>query len=168
MTTATARVRAAAAAGLVSALALTVTACGGDSSPDGPPATSTSAPAPSGSADSGGDAGTSGSSASDPLQGSWVTTGGGKIVALVITGKQAGLFVTGGTVCSGTAAEQAGKGVIRLTCQGGDDSRAEGTVDSVGAESLKVTWKGGAGSESYTRAEGGKLPTGLPTALQPS
>ncbi|MET8696598.1 hypothetical protein ACFTT0_03495 [Streptomyces bauhiniae] len=158
----TAKVRAAAAAGLVGALALTMTACGGDGSPDDSPATSSAAPAPSGSDGSGG------AGASDRLQGSWITTGGGKIVALVITGKQAGLFVTGGTVCSGTAGEQAGQGVIRMTCQGGDDSRAEGTVDSVDGKGLKVTWKGGAGSESYTRAEGGKLPTGLPTSLQPS
>ncbi|MFD4538279.1 hypothetical protein [Streptomyces bauhiniae] len=158
----TAKVRAAAAAGLVGALALTVTACGGDGSPDDSPSTSSAAPAPSGSDGSGG------AGASDRLQGSWITTGGGKIVALVITGKQAGLFVTGGTVCSGTAGEQAGQGVIRMTCQGGDDSRAEGTVDSVDGKALKVTWKGGAKSESYTRAEGGKLPTGLPTSLQPS
>ncbi|MFG3197943.1 hypothetical protein ACGFYT_17570 [Streptomyces sp. NPDC048208] len=162
MTTATAWVRTAAAAGLVSALALTATACGGDGSPDDSPSTSTTAPATSGSDGSGG------AGASDQLQGSWITTGGGKIVALVITGKQAGLFVTGGTVCSGTAGEQAGKGLIRLTCQGGDDSRAEGTVDSVSGKALKVTWKGSAGSESFTRAEGGKLPSGLPTSLQPS
>ncbi|MFG3094848.1 hypothetical protein [Streptomyces sp. NPDC048202] len=162
MTTATAMVRAAAAAGLVGALALTSTACGGDGAPDDSPTTSSAPPAPSGPDGSGGAA------ASDGLQGSWVTTGGGKIVALVITGKQAGLFVTGGTVCSGTAGEQAGKGVIRLNCQGGDDSRSEGTVDSVDGKALKVTWKGSAGSESYTRAEGGKLPTGLPTSLQPS
>ncbi|MFD4785646.1 hypothetical protein ACFWN1_00850 [Streptomyces sp. NPDC058459] len=164
MTTATAKVRAAAAAGLVGALALTATACGGDGTPDESPSptTSSAAPAPSGSN------GSDGAGASDGLQGSWITTGGGKIVALVITGKQAGLFVTGGTVCSGTAGERAGRGTIRLTCQGGDDSRSEGTVDSVNGTALKVTWKGDAGSESYTRADGGKLPTGLPTSLQPS
>ncbi|MYQ68691.1 hypothetical protein GTY92_35660 [Streptomyces sp. SID4950] len=153
--------------GLVGALALT--SCGGgDDGGDGgasgsassPAATSSASGSGSGSAGTGGGTGT----ASDGLQGSWLATADGKAVALVITGTQAGLFVTGGTVCSGTAGEDSGTRTIRLTCTKDDTSRASGTVESVDGSALKVTWSGERGTETYTRAEGGRLPSGLPTA----
>ncbi|MFF7309516.1 hypothetical protein [Streptomyces sp. NPDC008137] len=153
---------AAAAAGL--ALALTACSSDGDSGDD-----SASSPAPSASAsadtgDGSGDSGSGSGSASDTLAGSWLATTGGKAVALVITGKQAALFATGGSVCSGTAGEESGMRMIRLKCTDGSKDRTTGMVDSLDKSSLKVTWEGGLGSETYTRAEGGKLPTGLPTA----
>ncbi|GAA2388176.1 hypothetical protein GCM10010255_15150 [Streptomyces coeruleofuscus] len=156
----------AAAAGLAGVLVLS--ACSGDGdSGDG----SASSPAPSATASTGagGDSGsgsTSGSGGSDAggLQGSWLATTGGKAVALVITGKQAAIFATGGSVCTGTAGEESGTRMIRLKCTDGNKDRATGTVDSVSGKSLKVTWEGGLGAETYTKAEGGKLPTGLPTA----
>ncbi|MFH9061682.1 hypothetical protein ACH4GM_10775 [Streptomyces coeruleorubidus] len=160
---------AAAAAGLAGVLVLS--ACSGDGdSGDG----SASSPAPSATASTGagGDSGsgsdsgsTSGSGGSDAggLQGSWLATTGGKAVALVITGKQAAIFATGGSVCTGTAGEESGTRMIRLKCTDGNKDRATGTVDSVSGKSLKVTWEGGLGAETYTKAEGGKLPTGLPT-----
>ncbi|MEV6168333.1 hypothetical protein AB0L99_08940 [Streptomyces sp. NPDC051954] len=150
-----------AVAGVVGALVLT--ACGGsgsddDSTPD--PSASASATE---TADTGG--GTGGSaSASDDLAGSWLATTDGQAVALVITGTQAGLFATGGTVCSGTAGEESGTQSIRLKCTDGSKDRAAGTVDSVDGTTLKVTWKNGLGEETYTKAEGGQLPSGLPTA----
>lgn len=159
MTSATARVRSAAlAAGLAGALALT--ACSGGDSKDGSsssgaskaPATSTGSPAVSG--------------ASAKLQGSWITTAGGKIVALVITGKSAGVFATGGTVCSGSAGTEAGMRMIHLTCADGSKDRVTGMVDSVDDKAMRVTWSGKLGQETYTRAEGGKLPSGLPTQLK--
>ncbi|MCK8437813.1 hypothetical protein G3I77_33880 [Streptomyces sp. D2-8] len=161
---------AAAAAGLAGALALTACSSDGDSGDD-----SASSPAPSlsasagtdgGSGDSGSGAGSgsgSGESAGK-LAGSWLATTDGKAVALVITGKQAALFATGGSVCSGTAGEESGMRMIRLKCTDGSKDRAAGMVDSVNGSSLKVTWEGGLGAETYTKAEGGKLPTGLPTA----
>ncbi|MEU2062018.1 hypothetical protein [Streptomyces sp. NPDC013455] len=100
--------------------------------------------------------------ASAELQGSWITTAGGKIVALVITGREAGVFATGGTVCSGTAGAEDGTRMIRLTCADGGKDRTAGTVDSVDGDTLKVTWSGKTGQETYTKAEGGKLPSGLP------
>ncbi|MFF9704500.1 hypothetical protein ACF1FE_25445 [Streptomyces griseofuscus] len=165
MTSATAstgtRVRIAAlAAGLVGALALT--ACGGgggDHSSTDPSATASVAPTPSSSADGSGVSGASGK-----LQGSWLATSGGTIVALVINGKQAGIFATGGTVCSGTAGTESGMQMIHLTCAKGSKDRTTGMVDSVGGSSMKVTWSGKVGQETYTKAEGGKLPSGLPTA----
>lgn len=151
---------AAAAAGLVGALVLT--GCSGDSSDD-----SSSTPSASSTSTATGDSGGSGSSpsaASDGLQGSWLATTDGKAVALVITGKQAALFTTGGSVCSGTAGEEAGMQMIHLKCTDGTKTRATGMVASVSKSALAVTWSGSLGKEAYTRAEGGKFPSGLPTA----
>ena len=148
------------AASLAGALALT--ACSGDGDSDSKDDTSPSASATAG-ADTG--SGTGGSaSASGDLEGSWLATTDGKAVALVVTGSQAGLFATGGAVCSGTAGEQDGMRMIRLKCTDGSKDRAVGMVDSVGKAQLKVTWQGGLGTETFTKAQGGKLPTGLPTA----
>ncbi|MFF6991418.1 hypothetical protein [Streptomyces sp. NPDC010273] len=148
---------AAAAAGLVGALVLT--GCSGDSSDD-----SSSTPSASSTSTATGGSGSSPSAASDGLQGSWLATTDGKAVALVITGKQAALFTTGGSVCSGTAGEEAGMQMIHLKCTDGTKTRATGMVDSVSKSALAVTWSGSLGKEAYTRAEGGKFPSGLPTA----
>lgn len=155
---------AAAAAGLAGVLALS--ACSGDG---GSGDDSASSPSPSDSAPAATDGGAGSGSGSDgsaggELAGSWLATTGGKAVALVITGKQAALFATGGSVCSGTAGEESGMRMIRLKCTDGSKDRATGMVDSVNESSLKVTWEGGLGAETYTKAEGGKLPTGFPTA----
>ena len=158
----------AAAAGLAGALVLT--ACsGGDSKDDSsstPSASASSVPTATstGSADSGGATGSSPSAASDDLQGSWLATTDGKAVALVVTGKQAALFTTGGSICSGTAGEEAGMQMIHLTCTDKSTTRATGMVGSVSKSGLAVTWSGSLGKETYTKAEGGKLPSGLPTA----
>ncbi|MEU0243042.1 hypothetical protein ABZ192_01725 [Streptomyces sp. NPDC006235] len=155
---------AAAAAGLAGVLVLS--ACSGDGG-SGDDSASSPAPSATASAGTGGDSGSgSGSdgSGAGELAGSWLATTGGKAVALVITGKQAALFATGGSVCSGTAGEQSGMRMIRLKCTDGSKDRTTGMVDSVNGRSLKVTWEGGLGAETYQKAEGGKLPTGLPTA----
>lgn len=148
-----------AATGLAAALALAgcTSDSGGSSSPSGDTAS------PSATAT---DTGTSQTPAgkAGKLEGSWLATTGGKAVALVITGKQAGLFATGGTVCTGTAGEEAGMQMIHLACTNGSKQRGTGMVDSVNSTSMKVTWGGGLGVETYTKSEGGKLPSGLPTA----
>ncbi|AXE87672.1 hypothetical protein [Streptomyces sp. Go-475] len=157
---------AAVAAGLVGAL--TLTACSGDSGSgddSASPSPSATASAGTGGSDSGSDSGSgSGGAASDELAGSWLATTDGKAVALVITGSKAALFATGGSVCSGTAGEESGMRMIHLKCTDGSKDRMTGMVDSVNKSSLKVTWEGGLGAETYTKAEGGKMPTGLPTA----
>ncbi|MFB7089658.1 hypothetical protein [Streptomyces sp. NPDC056296] len=166
------------AVGLVGALALTACTDGGDSDDGGSgrggsggvdkssaaPSASASASA---SADPGGGSGGSGgspSAAAGELEGSWLATTDGQAVALMVTGEKAALFATGGTVCSGTAGEDSGARTIRLKCTDGSDDRATGTVESVDGTSLKVTWQGGLGEETYTKSEGGSLPPGLPTA----
>ncbi|MFJ9541827.1 hypothetical protein ACIRPX_31850 [Streptomyces sp. NPDC101225] len=151
---------AAAAAGLVGTLVLSACSDGGGSKDDSsarPSASSTT------TADTGGSTGGT-ASASDDLQGSWLATTGGKAVALVINDKQAGLFSTGGTVCSGTAGKEADMRMIHLTCANGDKSRASGMVDSVSKSAMRITWSGSVGKETYTKSKGGTLPTGLPTA----
>ncbi|AWE51617.1 hypothetical protein DC008_19290 [Streptomyces nigra] len=149
-------------ASLVGALALTACSSGGDSDGDASPSGApTSAGTGVGTGGGSGDgSGGGSSSAAGDLEGSWLATTDGKAVALVVTGDKAGLFATGGTVCSGSA----GKRTIKLSCTDGSKDRASGTVDSVGKGELKVTWKSDLGAETYTKAEGGKLPTGLPTA----
>ncbi|MFF9274755.1 hypothetical protein [Streptomyces griseosporeus] len=119
---------------------------------------------PSSTATAGTGGGTAGPSASgDGLEGSWLATTGGKAVVLVVTGTDAGVFTTGGTVCSGTTATASGARTIRLKCNDGSTDRTSGTVAAIGKSSLKVTWKGGLGTETFTRAEGAELPPGLPT-----
>ncbi|GHE87990.1 hypothetical protein GCM10018772_09430 [Streptomyces fumanus] len=175
---------AALAAVLAGAVTLTATACdaggGSEGTASGAPSGSgTGAPSGSGSGSpsgsgsgsggvgNGGAGGSGSASPSSPsaspegLEGSWLATTDGKAVALVVTGERAGLFATGGTVCGGTAT---GSRTIRLTCTDGNDDRAAGTVESIGSSTLVVDWRGGVGTETYTRAEGGKLPSGLPTA----
>jgi hypothetical protein len=149
------------AAGLAGALALTACSDGGDSGDAADKASdSPSASAPAGGGDGDASDGASASAAPGELEGSWLATTEGKAVALVVNGTQAGLFATGGTVCSGTAEEQS----IRLKCTDGNNDRANGTVVAVNGTKLTVTWEGTLGEETYTRSEGGKLPTGLPTA----
>jgi hypothetical protein len=160
------RVRSAAAAATLAGV-LALTGCGGDGGSDDE---SSAGPSTSASADTGG--GTTGgnegsTTASDGLEGNWLATTDGKAVALVITGAKAGLFTTGGAVCSGTAGTESGTSggeLIRLKCSDRSKDRAEGTVESVGESSLKVTWKSGLGTETYTRSEDGQLPSHLPTA----
>ncbi|WP_427921735.1 hypothetical protein [Streptomyces sp. cg40] len=158
---------AAAAAGLAGALVLTACSGGGskDDSSSTPSASATSAPnASATSTASGGSTGSSPSAASAELQGSWLATTDGKAVALVITGEQAALFTTGGSICSGTAGEEAGMQMIHLKCTDKSTTRATGMVGSVSKSGLSVTWSGSLGKETYTKAEGGKLPSGLATA----
>ncbi|WP_395572890.1 hypothetical protein [Streptomyces sp. BK79] len=156
--------------GLAGALALTACTDGGDSDDGsgggngGSTGGGTSSAAPSASASAGTDGGTGGSPSSGELEGSWLATTDGQAVALMVTGDKAALFATGGTVCSGTAEEDAGTRTLRLKCTDGSDDRATGTVESVSGTSLKVTWQGGLGEETYTKSEGGSLPPGLPTA----
>lgn len=157
------------AAAASAAAVLALTGCSGD----GDDGSARSTPSATVTADTGGGTGGTGPGASpsqsgsakavEELEGSWLTTTGGDAVVLMVNGTEAGLFATGGTVCSGSAGEEDGERFIRLTCTDGDKDRTTGTVESVKGGTLKVTWAGGAGTESYVRAEGGTLPSGLPT-----
>jgi hypothetical protein len=152
------------AAGLVGALAA-LTACSGGGGDGDKTAASATPSATTASASPSGSGAVSG--AAGKLQGSWITTSGGKIVALVITGKKAGLFVTGRKAwCQGAAGEESGMQMIHLTCPDGNKDRVTGMVDSVDAKGMTVSWSGRTGKETYTKADGGKLPSALPTKLK--
>ncbi|MER6958943.1 hypothetical protein [Streptomyces sp. NPDC000618] len=160
------------AAAVAAALAgtLVLTACSDDGGSDaGSSATPTTASTSTSTSTAGAGA-TSGATDSSSvtvsaeLEGSWLATTDGKAVALIVTGKQAALFVTGGTVCSGTAGEEAGMQMIHLKCTSGTDGeRTTGMVDSVDTKALAVTWTGAVGKETFAKAEGGQWPSGLPT-----
>ncbi|MEU5280313.1 hypothetical protein AB0G87_28315 [Streptomyces asoensis] len=154
---------AAVAATLAGVLVLTACSDGGGSD-DGSSASSTTATADGGAAGGATESASSSVSASGELEGSWLATTDGKAVALIITGKQAALFVTGGAVCSGTAGKEAGMQMIHLKCTSGKGDRTTGMVGSVDAKSLEVTWSGAVGKEQFAKAEGGQWPSGLPTA----
>ncbi|MGW7527563.1 hypothetical protein [Streptomyces sp. NPDC054783] len=164
----TARVRTAVvAAGLAGALAALTACSGGGSGGDKTAATTKPSATASASASASSSAAGAVAGASGKLQGSWITTSGGKIVALVITGKKAGLFVTGRKAwCQGAAGEESGMQMIHLTCPDGNKDRATGMVDSVDAKGMTVSWSGKTGKETYTKAEGGTLPSALPTKLK--
>ncbi|MGW1784363.1 hypothetical protein ACWCQQ_35415 [Streptomyces sp. NPDC002143] len=161
-------VRAAAVAAALTGT-LVLTACSDDGGSDaGSSATPTTASTSTSTAGAGATSSATDSSSSvsvsAELEGSWLATTDGKAVALIVTGKQAALFVTGGTVCSGTAGEEAGMQMIHLKCTSGTDGeRTTGMVDSVDTKSLAVTWTGAVGKETFAKAEGGQWPSGLPT-----
>ncbi|WP_338400128.1 hypothetical protein [Streptomyces graminilatus] len=151
----------ASAAGVAAVLLLA--GCGGDGGSGG--GSSTPSPASSSGTGSGSTGSTGSSAAGSALVGNWVTTGKGSAVALVINGEKAALFTTKGTVCGGTAREEAGMKMIHLTCPDGNKDRAEGMVDSVGGTSMKITWESALGAETYLKAQGDGLPSGMPTAV---
>ncbi|MCX5198505.1 hypothetical protein OOK31_32255 [Streptomyces sp. NBC_00249] len=148
------RISVVAAAGLVAAL--TLTGCGSDSGPaadkqTGVPAPAT--PAPGGSAAAGAGAGS--------LDGGWIAMANpGKGVVLTVKGQMAFVVEAAtGLTCEGTTD---GK-TLDLKCPAGA-TRSKGKVDSVDATSLKVTWEGAAGTDTFQKSEPGKLPS-LPATL---
>ncbi|MCQ4193428.1 MULTISPECIES: hypothetical protein [Streptomyces] len=153
---------AAVALGLVGTLALAACTDGGGSDDGDSGGGGESSAAPDGSASTG-TGGGGGSPSAGELEGSWLATADGQAVALMVTGDKAALFATGGTVCSGTAGEDAGTRIVRLKCTDGSKDRASGTVGSVDGKTLRMVWEGGVGEETYTKSEGGSLPPGLPT-----
>ncbi|MFE3764265.1 hypothetical protein ACFXPI_21200 [Streptomyces sp. NPDC059104] len=139
--------------------ALTLTACGSDSgkAADKQPSAAASAPAatpPAGGAGGAAKAGT--------LDGGWISMQNpGKGVVLTVKGQTAFVVEAAtGLTCEGTSTGSA----LDLKCPTGA-TRSKGKVDSVDATTLKVTWEGPAGTDTFQRSEPGKLPSlpALPT-----
>ncbi|MET8296864.1 hypothetical protein ACGFY6_09160 [Streptomyces sp. NPDC048387] len=142
------------------AAALTLTACGSDSSPkaDAKPSSAPITPtaAPTAAASTGSASGTG----AGTLEGGWISMAQGKPMVLTVKGQKAFVVEAAtGLSCEGTAAGAA----LDLKCPAGA-THSKGKVDSVDATTLKVTWEG-AGQETYQKSEPGKLPSlpALPT-----
>ncbi|MFE3792245.1 hypothetical protein [Streptomyces goshikiensis] len=146
-----------AAAGIAAALALTGCGSGGDSgggTPDKKPAASPATGTPSASGTGGAD----GAAKPGSLDGAWVSAANpGEIVILTVKSPVA-IVIDGGKTCKGAVS---GKN-LTMTCPSGG-KRTKGTVDSVDATTLKVTWDG-AGTDTFQKSDAGKLPTALPSS----
>ncbi|MEE1756753.1 hypothetical protein [Streptomyces sp. SP18CS02] len=153
-----------AAAGLVTALALT--GCGGDRSEDTgqekDAGGASAAPAPAGSA--GGPATGPGPAAGGgtlaEAEGSWTGVTDGKPVSLTIKKGQA-LVIADAHVCRGQAKEAATV-TLHLTCNDGDTDRTTGTVESSDASTLVVSWGTGR-KDTLTKAAPAGIPSSLPS-----
>ncbi|MFE4173434.1 hypothetical protein ACFRR7_15510 [Streptomyces sp. NPDC056909] len=160
-----------ATAGLVTALALTLTGCGGDSGgdsakdkggADAPSATadgSVSAPDPA--TDSSTDAGAGGDAAS-AVEGTWAGLTDGKAVALSVKAGKAAL-VADSHVCQGSV-EDMGEPMLSLTCADGNTDRTMGSIESNDGKTLVVSWDKGK-KDTLAKTDSGALPEGLPEDL---
>ncbi|MEU8465437.1 hypothetical protein [Streptomyces sp. NPDC029003] len=151
------RLSVAAATGI--AAVLTLTGCGSDSAPAADKKeTPVIAPAPAASPTAGG---AGGAAKAGTLDGGWISMQNpGKSVVLTVKGQTAFVVEAAtGLTCEGTSTGAA----LDLKCPAGV-TRSKGKVDSVDATTLKVTWEGAAGTDTFQRSEG-KLPSlpALPT-----
>ncbi|MET8755459.1 hypothetical protein ABZW32_35975 [Streptomyces sp. NPDC004667] len=144
--------------------ALTLTACGSDSgkAADKQPSAAASAPAQAGTPAAGAAGGAGGAAKAGTLDGGWISMQNpGKGVVLTVKGQTAFVVEAAtGLTCEGTSTGSA----LDLKCPTGA-TRSKGKVDSVDATTLKVTWEGPAGTDTFQRSEPGKLPSlpALPT-----
>ncbi|MGW4239572.1 hypothetical protein ACWEJP_22625 [Streptomyces sp. NPDC004749] len=160
-----------AAAGLVAALSLSLTGCGGGddgSDKDGGGVSSPSgAGADSGSGSgSGPDSGPDGGADSGGLEGSWAGLSDGHAVVLGVK-KAKVMLVAAEHVCQGGVEDMGGEPMLNLTCDDGNTDRTMGTIESNDGKKLVVSWEGGK-KDTLTKTADGKLPAGeggLPTDL---
>ncbi len=152
------RTGAVAVAALAASFALT--ACGGDANKDsGADASASATPGAGGGEDSG----ASGSGAVDAaaLEGTWVGLTEGKNVTVSVASRQVAL-VADQSVCQGEVKDMGGEPMLALKCTGGSTDRTMGAIDAVDGSKLVVSWDGGV-KDTFTKAEAGKLPSGMPS-----
>ncbi|MFE3675976.1 hypothetical protein YW3DRAFT_06371 [Streptomyces sp. MnatMP-M77] len=153
------RTGAVAVAALAAALALT--ACGGDdASKDSGADSAASATPESGGSGSGEPAG-GGAVDAAALEGTWVGLTDGKNVTVSVSARKVAL-VADQSVCQGDVKDMGGEPMLALKCTGGSTDRTMGAIDSVDGTKLVLSWDGGA-KDSLTKAEPGKLPSGMPS-----
>ncbi|MEV8393367.1 MULTISPECIES: hypothetical protein [unclassified Streptomyces] len=155
----------AATTGLVVALALALTGCGGDggddSAKDEGGATAPSATGGEGSGSTA-DSGSGADAAAASVEGTWAGLSDGKTVALSVkSGKVA--LVADKHVCQG-AVEDMGEPMFSLKCADGDTDRTMGTIESNDGKTLVISWGKGV-RDTLAKAGDSKLPDGLPSDL---
>ncbi|MFI1227072.1 MULTISPECIES: hypothetical protein [unclassified Streptomyces] len=142
------------------AVSLALTACGSDedggkdSAPD-----STAGATPGG----GGDEGSGESAGTDAaaLEGTWVGLTDGKNVTVSVAARKVAL-VADQSVCQGDVKDMGGEPMLALKCTGGGTDRTMGAIESNDGTELVLSWDGGV-KDTLTKADPGKLPTGMPS-----
>ncbi|WP_326614716.1 hypothetical protein OG949_16730 [Streptomyces scopuliridis] len=154
-----------AAAGLVAALALALTGCGGDSGDPAKDEGGATAPSGTGGEGSGSTADSGSGADAASVEGTWAGLSDGKTVALSVkSGKVA--LVADQHVCQG-AVEDMGEPMFSLKCADGNTDRTMGTIESNDGKTLVISWGKGV-KDTLTKAGDGKLPSELPTDLPTS
>ncbi|WP_326813073.1 hypothetical protein OIE62_23545 [Streptomyces scopuliridis] len=154
-----------AAAGLVAALALALTGCGGDSGDSAKDEGGATAPSGTGGEGSGSTADSGSGADAASVEGTWAGLSDGKTVALSVkSGKVA--LVADQHVCQG-AVEDMGEPMFSLKCADGNTDRTMGTIESNDGKTLVISWGKGV-KDTLTKAGDGKLPSELPTDLPTS
>ncbi|MGW1295617.1 hypothetical protein [Streptomyces sp. NPDC002533] len=152
------RTGAIAVAALAASFALT--ACGSDdASKDSGADASASATPGAGGGEGAGDSG--GGVDAAALEGTWVGLTDGKNVTVSIAARKVAL-VADQSVCQGDVKDMGGEPMLALKCTDGGTDRTMGAIDSVDGSKLVVSWDGGA-KDTLTKAEAGKLPSGMPS-----
>lgn len=84
-----------------------------------------------------------------------------KNVTVSIAGGKVAL-VADQSVCQGDVKDMGGEPMLALKCTGGSSDRTMGAIDSVDGTKLVLSWDGGV-KDSLTKADPGKLPSGMPS-----
>ncbi|MFJ8253226.1 hypothetical protein [Streptomyces sp. NPDC094466] len=152
------RTGAVAVAALAASLALT--ACGGDDAGKDSGADSAASATPGSGGDGSGEP-AGGAVDAAALEGTWVGLTDGKNVTVSVSARKVAL-VADQSVCQGDVKDMGGEPMLALKCTGGSTDRTMGAIDSVDGSKLVLSWDGGA-KDTLTKAEPGKLPSGIPS-----
>lgn len=142
------------------AAALALTACGSDDDAGKDSGADPAASATPGGGDSSEES-KGGGTDSAALEGTWVGLTDGKNVTVSVAARKVAL-VADQSVCQGDVKDMGGEPMLALTCTGGSTDRTMGAIDSVDGSKLVVSWDGGT-KDTLTKAEPGKLPSGMPS-----
>ncbi|MFJ6611686.1 hypothetical protein ACIQPT_15590 [Streptomyces sp. NPDC091289] len=148
---------------MVAALAasLALTACGSDDAGKDSGADSAPSAKPGGGDDNGSGESAGGGTDAAALEGTWVGLTDGKNVTASIAARKVAL-VADQSVCQGDVKDMGGEPMLALKCTGGGTDRTMGTIESVDGSKLVVSWDGGV-KDTLTKADQGKLPSGMPS-----